>query len=171
MVLKWRQQPASSAAPSSRASNPQQCYGPKEQPLHPKPKPSASSFCLGVWEKQTWCRPSTAITQDVCPRMKICSCRRKELENLCVMLPPTNAHYLWIISLASIHLKNKADLTNTVIFLMTCFLAVWQLHFKKRAHAGSGLIHCGWHRSPLLTAMGAARPAEQLVLEKAEVCS
>lgn len=101
-------------------------------PLHPKPKPSASSLRLGAWEKQTLCAPSTAITQDVSPRMKICSHRRKELENLCIILPPTNTHYLWIISLAFIPLKNEVDLTNTVMFLMTCFLDIWQLHLKKK---------------------------------------
>jgi len=55
---------------------------------------------------------------------------------------------------------------------MTCFLDIWQLHLRKKsAHAASGLIHCIWHRLPLLTEMGGAHLAGQLALEKAEGCS
>jgi len=57
-------------------------------PVHLKPKPSASSLDLGASEKQTLHDPSIAITQDVSSKMK------KDLENLCAILPPTNTHYL-----------------------------------------------------------------------------
>lgn len=109
--------------------------------------------------------------------MKMCSHRRKELENLHVILPPTNTHYLWIISLAFIPLKNKLDLTNSVMFLMTWFFGYMAAVLgkkKKKAHTDhtdSVLVHCGWHRWPLLTEKGAVPPAGHLVLEKAGVCS
>lgn len=52
-------------------------------------------------------------------------CLSKNENYLRVILPPTNTRYLWIISLAFIPLKNKVDLTNTVMFLMTCSLVIW----------------------------------------------
>lgn len=161
MALKWGQQPASRATAYCSASNPQPCCCPKEHYLS-IPSPSLwPAHCLRAWEKQVLCDPSTAVTQDVSLGIKICSRRRKELEN--VILPLTNTHYLWIISLAFILLESKVALTNAAMFLMTCFFGyIGSCILKGKAHTDSGLINWGWHSSPSFTETSAVPPAGQL---------
>lgn len=120
-VLKWGQ-PAIRAVPSSRTSNPQQCHGPKEL------------FCLSIQAFGQLTLPGslgkTNLTQPLNSSYTVCLCKNENLltqekrawKLLCNTT--THQHPLFVNYISSFHPSEKVDLTNTIMFLMTCFLYI-----------------------------------------------